>query len=194
MVRPPIRLCRGGHAGLDARRGVAADRHRAIHGVWPRRWRSITCKCFTIEGDAGSEIIPKEQAEATLKQEFDFDVTVPPSLAGDALELLGVRRCLYGDGRAAHLMYRLHGEPVSLFIIPGLTRPAAELSLFGHDQIVWTLACGCRLAFREGLSGSPVLVVLELEVHGLRESAARLGPAAVRLSRSAAPVDAPRAA
>jgi hypothetical protein len=95
-------------------------------------------KCFTIEGDVGSEIIPKEQAEATLKQEFDFDMTVPPSLAGDALELLGVRRCLYGDGRAAHLMYRLHGEPVSLFIIPGLTRPAAELSLFGHDQIVWT--------------------------------------------------------
>ena len=95
-------------------------------------------KCFTIEGGAGSEIIPKAQAEATLKQEFDFDVNVPPSLAGDQLELLGVRRCLYGDGRAAHLMYRLHGEPVSLFIIPGLTRPAAELSLFGHDQIVWT--------------------------------------------------------
>ena len=54
------------------------------------------------------------------------------------LQLMAVRRCLYGDGRAAHLMYRLNGEPVSLFIVPGLTRPAAELSLFGHDQLVWT--------------------------------------------------------
>jgi hypothetical protein len=51
---------------------------------------------------------------------------------------MAVRRCLYGDGRAAHVMYRLDGEPVSLFIVPGLSRPAAELSLFGHDQIVWT--------------------------------------------------------
>jgi len=95
-------------------------------------------KCFTIEGDAGGEPIPAAQAEAALKQEFDFTVTVPASLAAEKLELMAVRRCLYGDGRAAHLMYRLDGEPVSLFIIPGLTRPAAELSLFGHDQVVWT--------------------------------------------------------
>ena len=27
---------------------------------------------------------------------------------------------------------------MSLFVIPGLTRPAAELSLFGHEQVVWT--------------------------------------------------------
>jgi hypothetical protein len=35
-------------------------------------------------------------------------------------------------------MYRLDGEPVSLFVIPDLSRPPAELSLFGHDQVVWT--------------------------------------------------------
>jgi anti-sigma factor RsiW len=95
-------------------------------------------KCFTIEGDADAPPIPAAQAEAMLKQEFDFIVTVPASLAAEKLELLAVRRCLYGDGRAAHLLYRLDGEPVSLFIIPGLTRPAAELSLFGHEQVVWT--------------------------------------------------------
>jgi len=95
-------------------------------------------KCFTIEGDADGAPIAKEQAEATLKQEFDLIVNVPPSLAAEKLELMAVRRCLYGDGRAAHLMYRLDGEPVSLFIIPGVSRPAAELSLFGHEQVVWT--------------------------------------------------------
>ena len=95
-------------------------------------------KCFTIEGDADGEPIAKAQAEATLKREFDFTVTVPASLAAEKLELMAVRRCLYGDGRAAHVLYRLDGEPVSLFIIPGLARPAAELSLFGHEQVVWT--------------------------------------------------------
>ena len=95
-------------------------------------------KCFTIEGDADAAPIPAAQAEAALKQEFDLIVDVPASLEAEKLELLAVRRCLYGDGRAAHLMYRLDGEPVSLFIIPGLTRPAAELSLFGHEQVVWT--------------------------------------------------------
>jgi hypothetical protein len=29
-------------------------------------------------------------------------------------------------------------DPISLFIIPNLERPAQELSLLGHDQIVWT--------------------------------------------------------
>lgn len=95
-------------------------------------------KCFTIDGDADGPPIAKEQAEATLKQEYDFVVTVPPSLPAERLQLMAVRRCLYGDGRAAHLMYRVDGEPVSLFVIPGLARPSAELSLFGHDQVVWT--------------------------------------------------------
>jgi anti-sigma factor RsiW len=94
-------------------------------------------KCFTIEGDADGQPISKPQAEATLKQEYGLDVVVPPSRPGDRLELMAVRRCLYGDGRAAHLMYRLNGEPVSLFVIPGLARPDADLSLFGHDQVVW---------------------------------------------------------
>ena len=95
-------------------------------------------KCFTIEGDADGQPISKTQAEATLKQEYDLEVVVPASRPDDSLELMAVRRCLYGDGRAAHLMYRLNGEAVSLFVIPGLARPEADLSLFGHDQVVWT--------------------------------------------------------
>lgn len=95
-------------------------------------------KCFTIEGDADGKPITKAQAEAALKQEYGLDVVVPDARAGDRLDLMAVRRCLYGDGRAAHLMYRLGGEPVSLFVIPGLARPDADLSLFGHDQMVWT--------------------------------------------------------
>lgn len=95
-------------------------------------------KCFTIDGDADGQPIRKAAAEATLQHDFDLSVTVPESVPSERLELMAVRRCLYGDGRAAHLMYRVNGEPVSLFILPGLTRPAADLSLFGHDEAVWT--------------------------------------------------------
>ena len=95
-------------------------------------------KCFTIDGDADGAVMSKADAEATLKREFDLAVAVPDSVPSERLELLAVRRCLYGDGLAAHLLYRLGGEPVSLFVVPGLTRPAAELSLFGQDEVVWT--------------------------------------------------------
>jgi hypothetical protein len=114
-------------------------------------------KCFTIEGDADAASIAQADAEAALKNDFDFSVVVPASLPEDHLQLMAVRRCLYGDGRAAHVMYRLDGAPLSLFVIPGLTRPAAELSLFGHEQIVWargdrTYMLVARGGSREGLA------------------------------------------
>ena len=68
--------------------------------------------------------------------------------------MLAVRRCLYGDGLGAHLMYRANGEPVSLFILPGLTRPAAELSLFGHDEVVWTQGDRTYMMVARGASTS----------------------------------------
>ncbi len=38
------------------------------------------------------------------------------------LELVGARPCLYGEGRVAHIMYRHHGVPVSLFMLPHSAR------------------------------------------------------------------------
>ena len=96
-------------------------------------------KCFTIEGDGTAATIAPERAAAELQDEYGWTMPVPTGRGGpDDPRLVGVRRCLYGDGRAAHLMYRVGDAPVSLFVIPGLERPAQELSLLGHDQIVWT--------------------------------------------------------
>lgn len=111
-------------------------------------------KCFTIDGDANGQPIEKADAEATLQNDFDLSVTIPASEPSHGLALLAVRRCLYGDGFGAHVLYRVNGEPVSLFVLPGLARPAAELSLFGHDEVVWTQ--GDRtymLVARAGLRG-----------------------------------------
>lgn len=95
-------------------------------------------KCFAIGGDAGGARIGKADAEATLRRDYGIAASVPDSAPDGRLELLGVRRCLYGDGLAAHLLYRAAGEPVSLFILPGVARPPAELHVLGHHEIAWT--------------------------------------------------------
>ncbi|MEO8679409.1 MAG: hypothetical protein ABI665_10205 [Vicinamibacterales bacterium] len=94
-------------------------------------------KCFAIDGDAGDAHITKPEAEATLTREYGFTISVPDRNPEEGIRLVAVRRCLYGDGRAAHLLYLVDGTQVSLFIMPGLDRPAAELNVFDHDQIVW---------------------------------------------------------
>lgn len=95
-------------------------------------------KCFVIDGDAEGPAISKAGAERLLKREYGWTMSVPDSAPAENLELRAVRHCLYGDGLAAHLLYRANGQPVSLFIMPGLTRPAAQLSVLGHDEVVWT--------------------------------------------------------
>jgi hypothetical protein len=95
-------------------------------------------KCFGIDGDADGPAISKAEAEATIKREYGWTVSVPAASEADGLALLAVRHCLYGNGFAAHLLYRVHGQPVSLYIMPGLQRPAAALGVLDHDQIVWT--------------------------------------------------------
>jgi hypothetical protein len=52
------------------------------------------------------------------------------------------------------------------------------------------LACGCRVAFRDGVEGSPVTVVVDVKAPGVRDLAARPASSAVRLSRGTASPDA----
>jgi anti-sigma factor RsiW len=93
-------------------------------------------KCFVIDGDASGPRISKADAEATIERDHGWRANVPASV--DGLELMAVRHCLYGDGLAAHVLYRAEGEPVSLFILPGVQHPTAQLSMLGYDQAVWT--------------------------------------------------------
>lgn len=93
-------------------------------------------KCFVIDGDASGPRISKADAEATIERDHGWRANVPASV--DGLELLDVRHCLYGDGLAAHVLYRAAGQPVSLFILPGVTHPTAKLSVLRHDEVVWT--------------------------------------------------------
>lgn len=64
--------------------------------------------------------------------------------SGAGLELIGARPCLYAKGKAAHLMYRHNGQPLSVFMLPQPARPgradntAEMVDVFGHEAAVWS--------------------------------------------------------
>ncbi|MDH4066916.1 MAG: zf-HC2 domain-containing protein, partial [Acidobacteriota bacterium] len=94
-------------------------------------------KCFTIDGHDHGDTLTVAAAEAKLLDTYGWSVAVPSNAGAVDGRLVAVRRCLYGDGLAAHLLYRIGGEPVSLFIVPGLERPSESMSILGHDEVVW---------------------------------------------------------
>ena len=69
---------------------------------------------------------------------------MPEGTSGSGLELVGARPCLYAKGRMAHLMYRHNGHPMSVFMIPNMTRPGASamkdevVDVMGHEATVWS--------------------------------------------------------
>jgi anti-sigma factor RsiW len=109
-------------------------------------------KCFSLDGHDHGDTIPVAEAERELLQDYGWSLDVPETAGDLAGRLVAVRRCLYGDGRAAHLLYRVNGEPVSLFILPGLERPAETLTLLSQDTVVW--ADGGRTYVLVGSAGT----------------------------------------
>jgi anti-sigma factor RsiW len=77
-------------------------------------------------------------AESTWQQEEGWPIVVPPSDASEQLELVNVRRCLSTDGLAAHLLYRWHGRPLSLYVLPRNIDGEHIVDRLGHETAVWT--------------------------------------------------------
>ncbi len=92
-------------------------------------------KCFAVhDADAPVDVRASEEQYA---REYGADVHLPrAAVAG--LRLVGMRRCFCGEGAAAHAMYRLHGRPVSLYVIPDASRERASTDVFGHDAVIWS--------------------------------------------------------
>lgn len=93
-------------------------------------------KCFEFPGTPAPDA---RALEAKLASIFGWHMTVPPGSTDANLSLLTARRCLYADGRVAHLMYRHHDRPVSLFVLPNTERVPEEVRVMGHEAIVWSL-------------------------------------------------------
>ena len=75
--------------------------------------------------------------EAHYHEERGWEMDVPGDSEPDQLQLLGERFCLYGEGAAAHVLYRHNGAPLSLFMLPDKVEPAEIVEVMGHAAVIW---------------------------------------------------------
>lgn len=95
-------------------------------------------KCFRFFAPAEGTSVEPRVVEATLRQRFGWNGHVPGSSDADGLQLAGARRCMYADGTIPHVMYRAHGQNMSLFILRGVHRHDADLTVLGHRSRIWS--------------------------------------------------------
>ena len=95
-------------------------------------------KCFKLLGPPDGTATDAPNIERMLFEQYGWKIHVPSSSADDDVQLIGARRCLYGDGLVPHVMYRVHGQDVSLFVLPGTARKADDLVTLGHRSQIWS--------------------------------------------------------
>jgi anti-sigma factor RsiW len=93
-------------------------------------------KCFALRPSAPTTEAP-EQIAARYKQVQGWNVAVPPEDDTEKLALISGRRCLYGEGLMAHVMYDWRGKPLSLFVLPGARQTSRVFEIMGHETMVW---------------------------------------------------------
>ena len=93
-------------------------------------------KCFGMNSLVGNG--DPANAEGSIASAFGWHMPLADAAARAGLELVGARVCLYGRGTAAHLMYRHHGRPVSVFMIPRMTRADEVVDVMGHEAAIWS--------------------------------------------------------
>ena len=95
-------------------------------------------KCFGVFVSPDAPSAEASMIERILAEAYGFDVHVPPSSEEAGLELVGARRCLYVDGHVPHLLYRVGGQDVSLFVLDGVVRQEATITALGHHSSIWS--------------------------------------------------------
>jgi anti-sigma factor RsiW len=94
-------------------------------------------KCFAMNAALGTHQ-SVEAVQSAMASGFGWNIDLPHGAAGEGLELVGSRPCLYGNGEVAHIMYRHHGRPVSLFMLPRTERPEQLVKVLGHQCAIWS--------------------------------------------------------
>jgi len=107
-------------------------------------------KCFKI-GDTDPHTDPAVAAK-NWQQEQGWQIVVPQALPSEQLQLVDVRHCYSTDGRAAHLMYRWHGAPLSLYVLPQDTGHAGTVANMGREAVIW---CANRRTYAVVAEGQP---------------------------------------
>ncbi len=76
-------------------------------------------KCFIVDGDDHADHFTADRRRSADAGPVRL-VGADPDTGRRALDvhLVAVRRCLYGEGMVAHVLYRVEDQPVSLFVMP----------------------------------------------------------------------------
>ena len=94
-------------------------------------------KCFTLTGNPNAPV-QADGVEGQLRERYGWTVDVPGDSEANQLRLIGGRRCLYGEGTIAHVLYRHNGAPLSLFVLPDKVSAAEIVEVMGHAAIIWS--------------------------------------------------------
>ena len=110
-------------------------------------------KCFIIAGGEQAHAMTIDGAQVRLHESFGLDVQLPAPREHEGARVVGVRSCLYGAGLVAHVLYRVQGEPVSMFVLPGRSASAVDVAAFGRhaevltrDGVTYVLVAPAQLA------------------------------------------------
>jgi hypothetical protein len=110
-----------------------------------RRSNALLAAQLTADHRRGFKSLPPDAVtldatvvEETLRKRYGWDLRIPPSSGADALRLVGARRGVYMDGRIPHLMYRVDGQDVSLYVLDGVARAEDQVRTFGHQARIWS--------------------------------------------------------
>jgi anti-sigma factor RsiW len=90
--------------------------------------------CFAVHDSTAP--IDARASEEKYSRDYGQQIRLPRT--APALQLVGVRRCYCGEGAAVHVMYRMNGRPVSLYMIPESAQSRASSDVFGHDAVIWS--------------------------------------------------------
>lgn len=93
-------------------------------------------KCFMIDGDDHTLPMTADVAQVRLHELHGLNVRLPAPSEKRGARLVGVRSCLYGEGFVAHVLYRVQGEAVSMFVLPGHDASAVDIAAFGRHAEV----------------------------------------------------------
>lgn len=94
-------------------------------------------KCLLIDG--GHPDASANGLETSWRETRGWPIAVPPSDETAGVRLVGLRLCLAGKGRMAHVLYEAGGERLSLFILPeAVDDVAADLPIMGVGTHTWS--------------------------------------------------------
>jgi hypothetical protein len=96
-------------------------------------------KCVRLVG-SGTTVNPVV-ATREWTSRYQWTPRLPPPNRTGRATLRGVRRCLYGHGHLAHLLYEVDGRVISLFVLPRGEHPATATpeahGFLGQRARVW---------------------------------------------------------